>query len=434
MPSSSSELARCTALERWRTRASVPGRLGIPLKGTTFYENPFHVDHHCANDDPHAMAHRRRTPPLGRAGRRMPRTADGGARRDDRERRAAADAVRAALLPGEPHLGDRRLHDRVRLLPAAGGPDRRPRRPQARVPRRARAVRRRLRRLRAGAGPDDADRGALRAGPRRRGRLRRDPRADRHRVPRAPGARDGDERLHLHRLQRRLDRAARRRLADRGARLALDLLHQPADRPRGVPARARADRGVPAHRAAPRRRLARRAADDRRDRARGLRDRDRGRARLGLRAHARLVRRRARAAGAVRRARVAPPRPDLPAADPARARADGLQRRPRPADHRHVLDLRARLAVSAAGARLRRAGDRARVPADDADDGRDVARPGRAAAGARRPGADADRRALDDRAGAREPLDARAPARRTFRTCCCRSCCSGSAPARRSCR
>ena len=84
-------------------------------KGTTSDENPFHVDHHCANDDLHAMAHRRRTPPLGRAGRRMPRTADGGARRDDRERRAAADAGRPPLLPGEPHLGGRRLHDRLRL-------------------------------------------------------------------------------------------------------------------------------------------------------------------------------------------------------------------------------------------------------------------------------------------------------------------------------
>ena len=66
--------------------------------------------------------------------------------------------------------------------------------------------------------------------------------------------------------------------------------------------------------------------------------------------------------------------PDVPAADPARAGAGRLERRTRLPGHRDVLDLPARGAVPAARARLRRARDRVRVPAADADHGRDVAR------------------------------------------------------------
>ena len=50
--------------------------------------------------------------------------------------------------------------------------------------------------------------------------------------PRAAGAGEGDRRLRLRRLRRRLDRPARRRRPDPGDQLALDLLHQPADRDR----------------------------------------------------------------------------------------------------------------------------------------------------------------------------------------------------------
>ena len=72
----------------------------------------------------------------------------------------------------------------------------------------------------------------LRPGRRRRDDLRRDPRHDRHDVPRAAGAGEGDRRLRLRRLRRRLGRAARRRRADPVDQLALDLLRQHPDRDR----------------------------------------------------------------------------------------------------------------------------------------------------------------------------------------------------------
>ena len=144
-------------------------------------------------------------------------------------------------------------------------------------------------------------------------------------------------------------------------------------------ARPDADRGVARARAAARHRLARRGADDRRDDARGLRDRQGRRLRLGLGAHARLRRSGPRAARRLRGARGAPAGSDLPPTDPAGARPHGEQRRARLPDHRHVLDVRARLAVPGARARLRRAADRARVPADDARARRALGRPGREA-------------------------------------------------------
>ena len=72
--------------------------------------------------------------------------------------------------------------------------------------------------------------GPLRPGRRRRDDLRGDPRHDRHDVPRAAGAGEGDRRLRLRRLRRRLGRAARRRRADPVDQLALDLLRQHPDR------------------------------------------------------------------------------------------------------------------------------------------------------------------------------------------------------------
>ena len=54
------------------------------------------------------------------------------------------DPARPALQPGEPHLGRQRLPRHVRQLPAARRPARRPVRPQARVPRRRGRLHRRL--------------------------------------------------------------------------------------------------------------------------------------------------------------------------------------------------------------------------------------------------------------------------------------------------
>ena len=72
---------------------------------------------------------------------------------------------------------------------------------------------------------------------------------------------------------------------------------------------------------------------------------------------------RRRAAGRVRRAGDAAAPAAVPAPHPAGARPHGQQRRARVPDHRDVLHLRARVAVPGARARLRRAADRARVPA-----------------------------------------------------------------------
>ena len=134
----------------------------------------------------------------------------------------------------------------------------------------------------------DADRRALRPGRRRRADLGRDPRDDRDDVPRAARAGEGDRRLRLRRLGRRLDRPARRRRADRGDQLALDLLHQPPDRHRDRAARAAARRrprpgiGLQAGR-----RPARRGAPHQRPDARRLHDPPGRRAGLGLGADAR---------------------------------------------------------------------------------------------------------------------------------------------------
>ena len=91
--------------------------------------------------------------------------------------------------------------------------------------------------------PGDADRRALRAGRRRRAGVRGRPRDDRDDVPRAARAGEGDRRLRLRRLRGRVDRPARRRRADRGDQLALDLLHQRPDRHRHRAARHAPGRG-----------------------------------------------------------------------------------------------------------------------------------------------------------------------------------------------
>ena len=137
-----------------------------------------------------------------------------------------------ALLPEQPRLGGQRLHDPLRRPAAARRPGRRPARPAARLPRRPGDLHRRLAALRRRSGAGEAGRRALRPGHRRRARLGGDPGDDRDHVPapRRPG--EGDRRLRLRRLRRRLDRAAARRRPHRGDQLALDLPDQPPDRDR----------------------------------------------------------------------------------------------------------------------------------------------------------------------------------------------------------
>ena len=80
---------------------------------------------------------------------------------------------------------------------------------------RPRALHARVAALRRGPEPGRARRRALRPGRRRRADLGRDPRHDRHDVPRARRAGEGDRRLRVRRVGGRLDRPARRRRADR---------------------------------------------------------------------------------------------------------------------------------------------------------------------------------------------------------------------------
>ena len=164
---------------------------------------------------------------------------DDRARRDRRERRAPVDQERPRLHPEQPRLGGQRLSDRLRRPAAAGRAPRRPARSSARIPGRAGRVHGRLASVRPCAEPGDADRGPLRPGCRRRGGIGGDARDDRDDVPRAAGAGEGDRRVRLRGLGRRLDRAARRRRPHGPHQLALDLLRERSDRDRdGAPRRA----------------------------------------------------------------------------------------------------------------------------------------------------------------------------------------------------
>ncbi len=141
----------------------------------------------------------------------------------------------------------------------------------------------------------------------------------------------------------------------------------------------------------------------------------------------------ARAARRVRRDRAAPGAParavlDLPAADAAR------RERHRAADrHVAVLDVLLRLALHAAGAGLRRAEGRARVPAAGADDHL-LGRRRVAAGDADRVQADAHRRAAVRRRGPAVVLAGVGRTAPTSATCCSRRCWPRSASGSRSSR
>ena len=120
---------------------------------------------------------------------------------------------------------------------------------------------------------------ALRAGRRRRDDLGGDPRDDRDDVPRAARAGEGDRRVRVRRLRRRLGRPAGRRRADPGDQLALDLLRQRADRHRHGARVARLLAARPRHRPARGRGRPGRGADHRGADARRLHDRQAGRRR-----------------------------------------------------------------------------------------------------------------------------------------------------------
>ena len=115
--------------------------------------------------------------------------------------------------------------------------------------------------------------GALHPGHRRRDDLGGRARDDRDDVPGAARAGEGDRRLRLRGLGGRHGRPARRRRADPGDQLALDLLHQHPDRRGHRRAGVAADRARQGHRPERGRRRARRGADHRLADARRVHDR-----------------------------------------------------------------------------------------------------------------------------------------------------------------
>jgi hypothetical protein len=173
------------------------------------------------------------------------------ARRVDRQRRAAVDRQRPAVLPGRPLVGRQRLHALLRRLPAARRPHGRPDRPPPPVRRRARRLRSRLARRRARHFIRHADRRARGAGYRRRDALPGGAVAGHRDLRRGRGAQQGARRLGRGRRLRRSGRRAARRRADRVRRLGVGPVRERADRhprrPGGLAAAAR----EPQHRLAP---------------------------------------------------------------------------------------------------------------------------------------------------------------------------------------
>ena len=200
--------------------------------------------------------------PVARPRARLSGPVHGRARRDDRERRAADPAARPALLAELAPVGDQLLHPGLRRLPAARREGVGSLRAQASVPRRSRRVHRGL-----GAGWHRAvvgipDRGPRPAGVRRRARLAGSAVDRDHDVPRRPRAHPRDGRLGRDRRRWRGRRPAARRDPDRVRVVALDLLHQPPDRPAHVRPRHALRTGVAGRRTS-RVRSRRRAQRDR---------------------------------------------------------------------------------------------------------------------------------------------------------------------------
>ena len=129
-----------------------------------------------------------------------------------------------------PAVGGRRLRADARRAGADGRLARRPARTPAALRRRLGDLLGGVAAVRAGARSDLPQRGARAAGRRRRRDVRGLPGADRAGVRRRTRARHGDGHLRRDDRRGRRDRPARRRRADRRARLGVDLLPQRPDR------------------------------------------------------------------------------------------------------------------------------------------------------------------------------------------------------------
>lgn len=155
-----------------------------------------------------------------------PRPADGRARRDHREHRAAQGPGGPRHIRRQQAVGHHGLRPRLRRAAALRRAHLRPVRPQAHLRHRSDRLRAGLRTRWCGGEPGPA----LRL-PRAPGRLRCPPRARRplaarRDVHRRQGARQGVRHLRCHRRWWRRGRPAARRFPHRLAQLALDLLRQ----------------------------------------------------------------------------------------------------------------------------------------------------------------------------------------------------------------
>ena len=190
---------------------------------------------------------------------------------------------RPASVGGEPAVDRERLHARVRRLPAARRPRRRPARAQAPVPDRPRDLHRSVAARRPRRQRGHADRRPRAAGPRRRADLAGRAVDHRHDVRRGRRAREGARRLGRDRDRRLRRRPGPRRRADAVLLLAVDLLRQRPGRHRRVRPLAAADPRVAGRARAPELRHRRRGHGHRRPDGARLRDRRRRSRRAGAR-------------------------------------------------------------------------------------------------------------------------------------------------------
>ena len=260
-------------------------------------------------------------------------------------------------------MGRQRLHAHVRRLPAARWAHGRPARPPPHVHRRPDPVRRRLACRRPRPERRLVDRRARRPGPRRRAALPGRPVAGHRDLRGGRGTQQGARRMGRGRRLRRRRRRAARRHAHRVGRLGMGAVRQRADRHRrGADGHAPAAR-EPQRRRAPLRHRGR-GHGHRRPVAAGLLAGQRQRRGLGLDDHVRPARRRGRAARLVRADRAAHEGAAGPVPGHLPHPHDPRHQRHRPADRDGaVLDVLLHLALHAAGARLRRARGRPRLPA-----------------------------------------------------------------------
>jgi hypothetical protein len=168
----------------------------------------------------------------------------GRPRRDDHQRRTAADARGASHVDRRPAVGGQRLRAHVRRVPDAGRSGGRSVRAQAGVPARARRIHLVQFPGRACAELRGADRGPRRPGHWRCGTCSRVAEPAHRQVHRAARTPPGAGRVVGDRGERRPGRADRGRTAHRPHRLALGSVRERSRRDRGVRRRPSLARGV----------------------------------------------------------------------------------------------------------------------------------------------------------------------------------------------